>query len=201
MHRRELFRLLAAGAAMPVLSPNVMAALHTSMRETQSASGYALRTLSPQQNATVTAMTDIILPQTETPGAKGAKVNEFIDVILTDWATDAERTRFLRGLAGVDERSSELFGKAFVDDTPAQQESLLRSMDEEWTREEYLPQPHTTGYQKRDQQLKGNFFGVFKRLTLFGYYTSEIGFTQELKKVIIPGAYHGCTPIATANKL
>jgi len=197
MHRRELFRLLAAGAAIPALSPIFLAVLRETMRDSQSVPGGALRTLDAHQNATVTAMAEIILPQTETPGAKGAKVNEFIDVILADWATDAERTRFLLGLSGVDERSNELFGKAFIDCTPAQQESQLRAMDEEWVRKEYLPKPKVGEYDKRDQQLQGNFFGVFKRLTLFGYYTSEIGFTQELKKVIIPGSYKGCTSIGS----
>jgi hypothetical protein len=195
MHRRELFRLIAAGAAMPVLSSNVIAML----REAQASPGSALRTLDPHQNATVIMMTDVILPQTETPGAKGAKVNEFIDVILTDWATDAERKHFLAGLGGVDDRSTTLYGKPLVDCAPAQQESLLRAMDEEWVREEYGLKPRTSAYEKRDQQLQGNFFGVFKRLTLVGYYTSEIGFTEELKEVIIPGSYHGCTPIGTVK--
>jgi hypothetical protein len=36
-------------------------------------------------------------------------------------------------------------------------------------------------------------------MTLYGYYTSEIGFTQELRKQIIPGAYHGCAPITEAG--
>jgi hypothetical protein len=196
MHRRELFRLLAAGAVMPALSSSTMAML----REAQAAPGYALRTLDAHQNATVVMMTDVIIPQTDTPGAKGAKVNEFIDVILTDWATDAERKRFLAGLANVDERSTTLYGKSLVDCTPAQQETLLGAMDDDWVREEYIPKPHTTGYQKRDQQLSDSFFGDFKRLTLVGYYTSEIGFTQELQKVIIPGSYHGCTHIGD-NKL
>lgn len=195
MHRRELFRLLAAGAAMPALSSNVLAML----REAQAAPSPALRTLDPHQNATVVVMTDVILPQTDTPGAKGAKVNEFIDVILTDWATDSERKQFLAGLASVDDRSTVLYGKPLVDCTPAQQESLLRAMDEEWVRVEHEIKPRTTGYAKRDQQLQGNFFGVFKRLTLVGYYTSEIGFSEELKEVIIPGSYHGCTPIGTVK--
>jgi len=43
-----------------------------------------------------------------------------------------------------------------------------------------------------DTQLKGNFYDVFRNITLHGYYTSEIGFTQELKLQIIPGAQHGC---------
>src|SRR5271155_2487851 len=158
MHRRELFRLLAVGAVMPALNSSAMAML----REAQAAPGYALRTLDAHQNATVVMMTDVILPQTDTPGAKGAKVNEFIDVILTDWATDAERKRFLTGLANVDDRSTALYGKPLVDCTPGQQEALLRAMDEEWVREEYIPKPRTTSYQKRDKQLEGNFFGVFK---------------------------------------
>jgi hypothetical protein len=44
-----------------------------------------LRTLNPHQNATVTAISEIIIPQTDTPGAKAARVNEFIDLILTEW--------------------------------------------------------------------------------------------------------------------
>jgi hypothetical protein len=201
MQRRELFRLLAAGAVMPAVNPSVIALIHNAMRESPATPGGALRSLDARQNATVTVMADIILPQTDTPGATGAKVNEFIDAILTDWATDEERKNFLRGLAGVDERSAQLFGKPFADSAAVQQESLLRAMDEEWARVEHLPKPHHTAHQDRDQQLQGNFFCVFKRLTLFGYYTSEIGFTQELKKVIIPGSYHGCRPIADANKL
>jgi hypothetical protein len=169
------------------------------LREVQSTPSYTPRTLDPHQNATVVAMTDIILPATETPGAKGAKVNEFIDVILTDWATAPERQNFLSGLGNVDERSITLFGKPFVDASTAQQEVLLRAMDDEWVRLESVPKPRTTAYQKRDQQLKDPFFGVFKRLTLVGYYTSEIGFSQELKKEIIPGSYHGCQPIGTKN--
>jgi hypothetical protein len=48
---------------------------------------------------------------------------------------------------------------------------------------------------QRDTQLRGNFWLVFKGITLHGYYTSEIGFTQELKLQIIPGAQHGCTTL------
>jgi hypothetical protein len=175
MHRRELFRLLAAGAALPALNSTAMATTLAMLREAQSAPSAPLRTLDPHQNATVIAMSETIIPQTDTPGAKGAKVNEFIDVILTDWATDAERQRFLAGLADVDARSTALYGKPLVDCAPAQQEALLRAMDDEWVREEHVPKPHTTAYQKRDQQLSDSFFGVFKRLTLTGYYTSEIG--------------------------
>jgi len=47
----------------------------------------------------------------------------------------------------------------------------------------------------RETQLHGEFFRVFKTMTVHGYYTSEIGFTKELQLEIIPGAQHGCTNV------
>jgi gluconate 2-dehydrogenase gamma chain len=40
-----------------------------------------------------------------------------------------------------------------------------------------------------------NFFYQLKKLTLAGYYTSEIGFSRELGKKIIPPSHAGCAPI------
>jgi hypothetical protein len=190
MHRREMLRMLAAGAALPALSTDMFALF----RGAHPADGYALRTLNPHQNATVVAMIDQIIPETDTPGAKGARVNEFIDVILTEWANDTERKNFLDGLAGVDKKSNELFAKDFADASPAQQLTLLRAMDEAAAFEAMNRPPRPPDYEDHDRQLEGDFFSVFKNITLHGYYTSEIGFTQELKLQIIPGAQHGCVP-------
>jgi len=190
MHRREMLRMLAAGAALPALSTDMFALF----RGAHPADGYALRTLNPHQNATVVAMIDQIIPETDTPGAKGARVNEFIDVILTEWANDIERKNFLDGLAGVDKKSNELFAKDFADALPAQQLTLLRAMDEAAAFAAINRPPRPPDYEDHDRQLEGDFFSVFKNITLHGYYTSEIGFTQELKLQIIPGAQHGCVP-------
>jgi hypothetical protein len=53
---------------------------------------------------------------------------------------------------------------------------------------------------ERDKQLTGKFWDVFKGITVHGYYTSEIGFTQEENLQIIPGAYHGCVPLTVGKK-
>jgi hypothetical protein len=193
MQRRDALKLLFTGAVLPVLPPEAFALL----QQAHPAAGYAIRTLSPHQDTTVITMTDLIIPETDTPGAKGAKVNEFIDLILTDWATEEERTQFLNGLAEVDKQSNELFGKDFVDASPAQQIALLRAMDDAGMAERAPARPGNfllNPAQARDTQLRGNFWMVFKGITLHGYYTSEIGFTEELKLQIIPGAYRGCTP-------
>jgi hypothetical protein len=194
MQRREVLKLLAAGAAVSGLSPSLMAIAREA--HAQAGGAYTLRTLNPQQNAMVVTMIDLIIPATDTPGAKGAKVNEFIDVILTDWAHEEERKAFLDGLAGVDKQSTDLFGKGFNDASADQQTMLLRAIDDKamFAHGAARARHGNTIPENRDKQLQGNFWDVFKGITIHGYYTSEIGFTQEEHLEIIPGAYHGCVP-------
>ena len=197
MQRREALRLLLAGGVLPALPTDLFAFFHGA----HPASGYTLRTLNPHQNDTVVAMIDQIIPATDTPGAKGARVNEFIDVILTEWANDEERKNFLEGLAGVDKQSNDLFGKTFVDASLEQQVTLLRAMDESVAAQKTRRMRHgNTIPEERDKQLRGEFFTVFKGITVHGYYTSEVGFSQEFNLQIIPGAQHGCVPMPAEKK-
>jgi hypothetical protein len=197
MERRKALQLLLAGGALPVL-PTEMFAFFSGAHP---ASGYTLRTLNPHQNDTVVLMSDLIIPETDTPGAKGARVNEFIDVILTEWANDTERKNFLDGLAHVDKKSNDLFGKNFTDASPAQQVTLLRAMDEAIaTRAPRRMRHNNTIPAERDRQMTGEFFSVFKNITVHGYYTSEIGFLKELRLEVIPNAQHGCVPVPADRK-
>lgn len=196
--------MLTAGAAIPALTPELFAFY----REAHPEGSYALRILNPHQNDTVVAMIDQIIPATDTPGAKGARVNEFIDVILTEWATEEERRHFLDGLADMDKQSSELFGKDFAAASFSQQVTLLRSMDDAAAvlRAERRRHANNT-VPEPDTQLKGDFFTVFKNITLHGYYTSEVAVTKELNpdkknefEIIMPGAFHGCATIPAERK-
>lgn len=191
MQRRDLFRLLGAGAALPAFDSNLLAMF----QDAQPKSGYTLRTLNPHQNATLVIITDLIIPETDTPGAKAVRVNEFIDLILTEWAHEDERRRFMAGFAEVDKLSNALFAKDFVDVTPVQQHAVVTELDQRLAveRENERNSPYVR--RRRYNQLSDSFFASVKYMTLYGYYTSEIGFTKELGKEIIPGAYHGCTPL------
>src|ERR1700674_1236443 len=74
MQRRDALKMLLGSGVLSA----VPADLFGFFRDSHPASGYALRTLDPQQNELVVAMIDQIIPATETPGAKGTLVNEFI---------------------------------------------------------------------------------------------------------------------------
>jgi hypothetical protein len=199
MQRRELFRLLGVGAALPAFDSNLLAMFQSA----QPKSGYTLRTLNPHQNATLVIITDLIIPETDTPGAKAVRVNEFIDLILTEWAHEDERKRFMAGFDEVDKLSNALFANDFVDATPVQQHAVVAELDQRLAvqREAERNSPYVR--RRRYSQLSESFFGSLKYMTLYGYYTSEIGFTKELGKEIIPGAYHGCNPLIApgANKV
>jgi glucoside 3-dehydrogenase (cytochrome c) hitch-hiker subunit len=196
MQRRELLYIFAAAVA-PVVSPDLFALL----RQAHPAASYSLRTFTPHQNDTVIAMAEIIIPATDTPGATAARVNEFMDFILADWATEQERTHFLTGLDNVDAQCTALFGKIFLESSPLQQTTLLRSLDDavDWIHESDRIRDGAFP-NSRDTQLHGDFFRVFKFMTLYGYYTSEIGFIQELKLEIMPGAFRGCDHIPEGKK-
>lgn len=190
MERREVLRLMGAASVFSVLSSDVFAA--TLQAQLAANKAGSLRTLSPAQNEIVVAMSDVMIPATDTPGAKVAKVNEFVDLILTDWATEEERKTFLEGLTEADRKSNALFGHGYAAATPKEQAAIVQIFDEELatTRNEELPKQ----VRSWEVTLLHPFFAQMRRLVLVGYYTSPIGQDQELKVEIIPGALHGCVP-------
>jgi hypothetical protein len=190
MERREALRLMGAASVFSVLSSDVFAA--TLQAQLAANKAGALRTLSPAQNEIVVAMSDVMIPATDTPGAKAAKVNEFIDLILTEWATEEEKKIFLEGLAEADRKTNALFGHGFAAASVKEQAAIVLEFDEELAtlRNEKLPKQ----IRAWELTLLLPFFAQMRRLTLVGYYTSSIGQEQELKVDIIPGALHGCVP-------
>ncbi len=189
MDRRQVLKLLTSAAFLPAFSFEALSVFRTVHAQIAQTPG--LRTLNPQQNATVITITELIIPQTDTLGAKGVKVNEFIDLILTEWCDEADTKRFLSGLAEVDARSQKQFGQNFVECSEAQQTSLLKTLDDEsMTLREKIKAAD------EDSEAPTNFFEGIKKLTLIGYYTSEVGFEDELHRSIIPPGHAGCAPIS-----
>jgi Gluconate 2-dehydrogenase subunit 3 len=186
MDRRAALRVLGTAASLPLLAPDVQKLVREARVRFAS---QGPRTLNPHQDATVSAMADRIIPATDTPGAAAAKVNEFADVMLTDWMDTADKDRFLAGLADVDQRCRAMFSKDFVDLSPADQDRFLIVLDEEVAR-----------LRDAKQDPSRHVFHQMKQLTVFGYYTSQIGFEQELQERVIPGAYDPCRMLEAATR-
>ena len=129
-------------------------------------------------------LADTILPTTNSPGAKAAKVGQFIAVMISDCYEAAEQKMFVDGLAALDLRCKQKFDKTFMRCSKTQRHDYLVELDKE--------QRELSKNKKNGEPP--DFFKAFKDLTLFGYFTSEIGCTQALRMVEIPGRYEGCAP-------
>lgn len=186
MNRREV--LLALGGAAVFADP-LLAAGRT--LRSRLASGTTLKVLDPHQNETVVTIAEMIIPATDTPGATAAKVNEFVDLALGEWFDDNERAKFLQGIGELDDRSRKRFGKEFTACAPDQRTEMLQLVDAEVAG---LRDADKQGMHREPTPSQG-FFQSLKRLTLLGYYTSEIGDAEELHNPIIPGRYDGCTMV------
>lgn len=192
VNRREALRTLAAGAvgaaAAPLWVESLTAFAHQQARAhahaVQAAAGapaWTPRVLTAPQNALVIALTELIIPQTETPGAKAALVNRFVDGVLAE-AKAGDREAFLRGLAWIDERSRARYAKEFATASASEQESLLKTLA---SNENHAP----------DDRPGVEFFRAIKSMTISGYYTSEIGLQQELgdDATMFLSEFPGCT--------
>jgi len=193
MQRREVIRLLLGTAAIPLLPRDVLGLL--SQVHDQLPVAPSLKTLTPHQDAVVSSIAEWIIPQTDTPGAKGARVNEFIDLILTEWYDADDRSRFLAGLDDVDRQTRNLYGKDFLDCSSLQQEQLLTMFDEQLIQRR---QAEVHGSHRRRQKYAPadqSFFYAMKQLTLVGYFTSEEGAKQALHYQVIPSRHEACAPL------
>jgi hypothetical protein len=181
MERRELIQWLVATAGLRCLeslAPTDLLALGRDVHRRAAAQPPAQGTLSARALRTVAAAADRIIPKTDTPGATEAGVSAFIDRMLTDWYTPAERNRFLVGLPELDTRCRARATRDFLDCPEADQVAVLTALDDEVS---------ATG-------THDHWFAMLKYLTIYGYCTSEPGM-RALRLYPLPWRYDGCAPI------
>ncbi len=133
---------------------------------------------------------ETILPATSTPGAKAAKVGEFMTVMVKDCYEAKDQTIFMEGMKKLDEACKAQNSKSFMDCTPVQRHDFLVALDAE-----------AKAYQKNKKKEDPNhYFRMMKELTLTGYFTSEVGATKALRYVAVPGKYEGCIDYKKGDK-
>lgn len=115
----------------------------------------------------ISRIADLIIPQTDSPGAVTAGVPAYIDLVIAR-NTDQQLV-VADGLRWLDAEAERVAGKRFIDCTEAQQLSILEPLCE--------AADNTTGM-ARGRNVQ--FFALIKSLTADGYYTSHAGLLEEL---------------------
>jgi len=167
MSRRSVLKAIGTGAGslalLPLLSEDGALAFEAIQRANAAPK---LKALTAPQYATVNAFTDAIIPtDAHSPGAKAARVADYIDLLLSE--SDAPlRNTWTEGLASLDAAAVAKYKVPFIKLSPAQVTEFLTEISANEM------QPATPVEQ---------FFRTTKDATIRGYYTSEIGIHQDLQ--------------------
>jgi glucoside 3-dehydrogenase (cytochrome c) hitch-hiker subunit len=207
--RREALRRAALLLGGTLSAPTILGVLAGCRADTRAV--WVPRTLTPHQHDTLEAIAEIIIPTTDTPGARDAGVGRFVDAMFSQYYAPADRLRFLDGLDRVDAQAKKLHGRPFTELSTEQQTAMVSAMD----RAAFSELPGTAGRPFRPELLlpvearksdvaagegvgaspaeaamptpssddigSKSFFRMMKELTVVGYYTSEVGQTRELR--------------------
>ncbi len=133
---------------------------------------------------------DTILPETSTPGAKAAGVGPFIAMMVVDTYYEGDQQIVRDGLDSLQALCLRSYGTHFQTVTAAQRLTLVERLDAE--QHHYM--------ETRDEGAPVHFFRMLKELTLLGYFTSEIGYTQAMRYAETPGRFDPCVPYSQGDK-
>lgn len=170
--RREAIKSIGLGvgviATLPVLDTKAQTHEHHA-----STAGVAaqqkpqpLRFFTEEENRTVVEMSERIIPADDSsPGAKAARVSEYLDLIVSESPIDL-KNQWRDGLAAINKKSKDMFGVAFAAASEEQQIALLKEISKN---------------ERSPSTPEERFFRMIKNGTIDGYYTSEIGIHKELR--------------------
>jgi hypothetical protein len=127
----------------------------------------------------------LVIPKTETLGAAEVDVHGFIDNQLFHCYGEDEQQQAQKILLSLNAQAKKRYKQSFSPCSAAQQLTLLT--DAEQAR---------NGFDANEKRQ----FKVLKELVIFGYYTSEVGATQEQAYLSVPGDFKGSIPYDSVGK-
>ncbi len=209
MNRRDALQRVSLMLGGAISIPTIAAILDGCKSSSDAANtNFAL---SADYKSLLAELAEVIIPKTDTPGAKEAGVGPFIELMLKDCYSTLQQEHFQAGLKKVEEESKKL-GGSFVSLSAENKITLMKTMRDEAKKESEAvvakaKQIDTeSGLTKQEQKKKDEvevpvpFFNLLRELTTFGYFTSEPGATLALNHIPIPGRFEGCIKITPGTK-
>ena len=182
LRRKALKQLLLASSSLAAIGSSAAGWTYTQLNKTPDWS------LLRQHQDLLADLTELILPTTDTPGAKSAGVPAYVAHMVQKGLDVKSQNNFINGLADVSEYCKSNYGKPFGQTTPDQQIQTLTHFENKARSFNNL----TT--KARNLLMGKPFFAVLRDFTIIGYCTSELGATQGLAYDYVPGAFMACVP-------
>jgi hypothetical protein len=137
----------------------------------------------------IAELAEIIIPRTDTPGAKDAKVEDYILSVLEYCSTPREQNIFFHGLSDLEKYTFNKYNRQFADCTKAEKIAIVQHFENKATY-------HIAIIDKIDQKVIGApFYTNLRQLTIEGYCKSQVGATQGLAYDYVPGTFSSCIPL------
>lgn len=139
--------------------------------------------LPPAERVTLSAIADAIIPRTDTPGALEVAVPAFVELLIMEWVTPADRDAVREGLRDLDAHAVATHQRPW-----AALDSVQRQGEMAWG--------------ERDEPTLRAGQRTFRRLKSWithGWLTSERIQRDVLRVAVIPGTYDGCAPMPTGG--
>lgn len=202
MDRRELLKMIALVTGGVVVGGEVFL---SGCKSDDKTTGI----LTKSNIALLDEVAETIIPATNTPGAKAAKVGEFMNVMVTDCYTKEQQDAFTKGITALEEATKKAHDKSFIKCTAEERHNLLVALEKEAKAfnktvgetdkarmEEYKAKNTLYDY----VPTPPHYYTLMKQLTLLGFFTSKTGMTETLRHEPVPGKYNGAFPYAKGDK-
>ncbi|MDO9554062.1 gluconate 2-dehydrogenase subunit 3 family protein [Rhodonellum sp.] len=132
---------------------------------------------SPEDISFLDEIGEAIIPATDTPGAKAVGIGQFMVMMVKETYSGEQQESFVSGLNMIKTDFKKVNGSKFMEATQEERTAYLNELNQKAMTSE-------------DKEPK--VIGMLKDLTILGYFTSEIGATQQLRYVEAPGRFDGC---------
>jgi len=187
MNRRELLKMVAAATGGVVIGGEFFLA---GCKNPDAGVGESA-TFGESDIAFLDEVAETIFPKTSTPGAKDARVGQYMSVMVTDCYEAKDQQAFRDGIKKINEACDKMHKHGFMKASPEQRKELLVSLDKE-----------RAEYQKTKKKEDPNhYFQAFKQLTIMGYFTSKEGREGATNYQPVPGKYQGDIPYKKGDKV
>jgi len=207
MDRRELLKMIAVLTGTAVVGGDFLLSGCTNPDAGPSMD------LSQDNIAFLDEIGETILPKTNTPGAKDAKIGEFMKTMVNDCYAADDQKAFQEGIQKLNDECRKMHDADFMKATPEQRKSLLIKLDgdakkaakektdfdsEQIKREKEEHEKGNSGYKR--EKRSAHYFSMMKQLTISGYYTSKEGRMGALRYTPVPGKIDADLPYKKGDR-
>ena len=185
MKRRDAIKKVALLLGGTLSAPTLMAMSRWEQSFIQNTEG-VLFSLTEMQRKIVAEVAEMIIPKTDTAGAKDAGVPAFIEMMLKDCYYEPEHLSFMKGIMALEQSK-------FLDLDETRRTLMLKKIEAETKDMMKAREVKQTkmGDNEDKEVMKAQaeglpFWRLMKELTLLGYFTSEVGTKASFEYVQIP---------------